>query len=212
MASEAIGLGYMASDIVLQPSVENHKSQVLNSQIGAQAVPMVLEVNAQPGLKIQIANRAGLRERLNRVKGLKIVSAKHGIRVAQALFVDPMLAEKGLGRKTINVFEKVMIMGLNGEKLEVDAKIDTGADFSSLDVVIAEKLGLLDQENVIGIQTIRNSVGSRKRQTVGISFIVGGKKMKTQVTIADRSKLKYKMLIGKHDLVGFAVVINQHVI
>jgi alpha-L-glutamate ligase-like protein len=212
MASEAIGLGYMASDIVLQPSVENHKSQVLNSQIGAQAVPMVLEVNAQPGLKIQIANRAGLRERLNRVKGLKIVSAKHGIRVAQALFVDPKLAEKGLGRKTINVFEKVMIMGLNGEKLEVDAKIDTGADFSSLDVVIAEKLGLLDQENVIGIQTIRNSVGSRKRQTVGISFIVGGKKMKTQVTIADRSKLKYKMLIGKHDLVGFAVVINQHVI
>ena len=78
---------------------------------------MILEVNAQPGLKIQIANRAGLWERLNRVQGLKVVSPRHGIRVAQALFADPKLQEKGLGRKTVGAYEEVEVHGLNGNKL-----------------------------------------------------------------------------------------------
>ena len=77
-ATEAIGLGYMASDIVLQPSeISNSVNQKVSKPVSqqtseVQAVPMILEVNAQPGLKIQIANRAGLRERLARIKGLKI--------------------------------------------------------------------------------------------------------------------------------------------
>lgn len=207
-ASDAIGLGYMASDIVLQPLVENHKSQISNSQIKEEvvAVPMILEVNAQPGLKIQIANRAGLRDRLARVKGLKIVSARHGIRVAQALFADPKLVEKGLGKKSVGRYEEVEIVGLNGERETLVAKIDTGADISSLDIQVAEKLGLMSEDNILYESSFYNSLGNKKRKVVGITFYLAGRKVKSRVSISDRSKMSKKMLVGWRDLPGFVVV------
>lgn len=194
-ASEAIGLGYMASDIVLQPESEK-------------TMPMILEVNAQPGLKIQIANRAGLRERLARVKGLKVVSAKHGIRVAQALFADPKLAEKGMGRKTVSAFEDVEIIGHNGKREIVKAKIDTGADGSSIDRVLAQDLGLLESDNILYYDYFRNALGRKKREIVGVTFVMAGRKMKTQISIADRSRLRTKMIVGRRDLKQFAVVVG----
>jgi alpha-L-glutamate ligase-like protein len=194
-ASEAIGLGYMASDIVLQP-------------VGDKSMPMILEVNAQPGLKIQIANRSGLRERLARVKGLKVVSAKHGIKVAQALFADPRLAEKGLGRKTVGALEEVEVLGHNGKSFEVKAKIDTGADGSSIDRVLAEELGLLEPDNILYYDYFRNALGRKRREIVGVTFIMAGRKMKTQISIADRSRLRTKMIVGRRDLKQFAVVVE----
>lgn len=213
-ATEAIGLGYMASDIVLQPIMENQNTKIpknqntKESEIGQIAVPMVLEVNAQPGLKIQIANRAGLRERLARVKGLKIVSPRHGIRVASALFADPKLAEKGLGRKTVGAYEEVEILGHNGKREIVKAKIDTGADGSSIDRVLAEELGLLESENILYYDYFRNALGRKKREIVGVTFVMAGRKIKTQISIADRSRLRTKMLIGRRDLKQFAVVVS----
>ncbi len=210
-ASEAIGLGYMASDIVLQTISENPKSQILNpkSEVKEQvAVPMILEVNAQPGLKIQIANRAGLRERLARLKGLKIVSPRHGIRVAQALFADPKLEEKGLGRKTVGAYEEVEVLGHNGTREIVKAKIDTGADGSSIDRVLAEELGLLESDNILYYDYFRNALGRKKREIVGVTFIMAGRKMKTQISIADRSRLRAKMIVGRRDLKQFAVVVE----
>ncbi len=210
-ASEAIGLGYMASDIVLQPMSEITNNQVPNSKQGAEekaAVPMVLEVNAQPGLKIQIANRAGLLERLARVKGLKVLSVRHGIRIAQALFADPKLVERGIGRKTVTSFEEVEVSGHNGKKMTIKAKIDTGADGSSLDRELAEELGLLEPDNILYYDYFRNANGRRKREIVGVTFVMAGRKLKTQVSIADRSRLTAKMLIGKRDLKQFAVVVE----
>lgn len=194
-ASDAIGLGYMASDIVLQP-------------VGDKSTPMILEVNAQPGLKIQIANRSGLRERLSRVKGLKIVSAKHGIKVAQALFADPKLAEKGLGRKTVGALEEVEVLGHNGKSMSLTAKIDTGADGSSIDRVVAEDLGLLESDNILYYDYFRNALGRKKREIVGVTFVMAGRKMKTQISIADRSRLRTKMIVGRRDLKHFAVVVE----
>src|SRR5690606_14264517 len=66
----ASGVGYIGVDIA----------------IDAEKGPMVLELNARPGLGIQVANRAGLRGRLERVKGIDVKSVKHGIRVAKNLF------------------------------------------------------------------------------------------------------------------------------
>ncbi len=209
-AAKTIGLGYMASDIVLQPISD--KSEVVKSikskeeELGA--VPMILEVNAQPGLKIQIANRAGLRDRLLRVQGLKIVSSRHGIRVAQALFADPKLQEKGLGRKTVGSSEVVTIIGLNGVEKEVEAKIDTGADSSSIDTELAKELGLLDPDNFLYETHFESALGKRTRKVVGIHFVMAGRKIKSRVSIADRTKVRYKMLIGKRDLGQFAVVVG----
>lgn len=206
-ASKAIGLGYMASDIVLQ-TISSAKIKVKSEKLEQESVPMILEVNAQPGLKIQIANRAGLWERLNRVQGLKVVSPRHGIRVAQALFADPKLQEKGLGRKTVGAFEEVEVHGLNGKNMVVKAKIDTGADGSSIDSSLAEELGITDSDNVLYYDYFRNALGRKRRKIVGVTFVMAGRRVKTQISIADRSRLRTKMLIGRRDLKQFAVVVG----
>jgi glutathione synthase/RimK-type ligase-like ATP-grasp enzyme len=53
---EAVGLGYLGVDIVL------------DRHLG----PLILELNARPGLNIQIANRQGLRGRLDVVDQLEL--------------------------------------------------------------------------------------------------------------------------------------------
>ena len=197
-AASSVGLGYMASDIVLQPDDDPEKP----------STPMILEINAQPGLKIQIANRAGLRERLERIKGLKIKDAKHGIRIAKALFADPKLMEKGLGRKAVGAYEDVEVWGNNGERRVVRAKIDTGADSSSIDKTLAGELGLLDTDNFLYNTHFESALGRTMRQVVGIRYVMAGRKMKSRVSVAERSKVKYKMLIGKRDLKDFVIVVE----
>lgn len=209
-ASAAIGLGYMASDIVLQPVNENQDSRIKiqdkNEQV---AKPMILEVNAQPGLKIQIANRAGLRERLERIKGLKVVSIRHGIRVGQALFADPKLQEKGLGRKTVGRYEEVEIVGTNGERTTLTAKVDTGADISSLDYRVADAMGLTADDNLLYESSFYNTLGRKKRKVVGITYYMAGRKIKSKVSITDRSKVRTKMLIGWSDLGSFMIMPSE---
>lgn len=203
-ASVASGLGYMASDIVLQPSITDQgKTDKENP-----ATPMILEINAQPGLKIQIANRAGLLDRLQRIKGLKIKDAKHGIRVSKALFADVRLMEKGLGRKSVGAFEEVEVIGLNGHRETIRAKIDTGADTTSIDQTVAERLGLLESENYLFTTHFESALGKRFRKVVGITYNMAGRKVKSRASVADRSKVSTKMLIGKRDLKNFMVVVE----
>jgi alpha-L-glutamate ligase-like protein len=71
--------------------------------------PIVFELNARPGIAIQNANMSGLRERLERIKGLKTKDEKHGIRVAQNLFGGEVEDEVKLisGRQIVGLVEKV---------------------------------------------------------------------------------------------------------
>ena len=72
--------------------------------------PVVFELNARPGLGIQVANQAGLRWRLEKVKDLKIKGIKHGIRVAKNLFGGEIEGniQAISGRKVLNITEKVL--------------------------------------------------------------------------------------------------------
>ena len=45
------------------------------------------------------------------------------------------------GKKIIGTVEKVKLIGKDGKEIEVEAKIDTGAGFSSIDVELAKQLG-----------------------------------------------------------------------
>ena len=206
--SEATKLGFMAADIARQPTYVAPQNGAPGDKKEVVTVPMVLELNAQPGLKIQIANRAGLRDRMERVKGLKIKDANHGIRVAKALFADPKLLDKGWGRKTVSAVEEVTILGLNGERRKIMAKIDTGADSSSLDRDLARELGLLDMDNHLYVTHFESALGKHNRSVVGIRYLLAKRKIQSRVSIANRSKVKYKMLIGKRDLKDFAVVVE----
>jgi alpha-L-glutamate ligase-like protein len=123
------GLGYIGVDI----AIDKDKG------------PVVLEINAHAGLSIQIANMAPLKYRLQKVRGLKIKNEAHAIRVAQDLFggeVEQEIAEIS-GKQILGIVESVKV-GYRGEEakfMDLRAKVDTGAGYSSIDKTLARKLG-----------------------------------------------------------------------
>jgi alpha-L-glutamate ligase-like protein len=121
------GLGYLGVDIIIDR--ENG--------------PMVVELNARPGLGIQVANEDGLKERMDKVRKIKRISESKAVRLAKDLFggeIDEEL-ESITGRELIGLAEKVCFVGKDGKETCVPCKIDTGAESSSIDVSIASSLG-----------------------------------------------------------------------
>jgi alpha-L-glutamate ligase-like protein len=195
--AEAVGLGYCRVDIALQPRIT--KTGKLKS------TPMVLEINAQPGLKIQLANRAGLLARLKHVEGLSVKTVKQGIEIGKQLF--SVREEEGDIR--VGIFEDIEVVDINGEKHTVKAKIDTGAFRTSIDTELAKQLGLIDPENVLWSGYWRGSLGREERRVIGLTFYLKGRKIKTSASVADRSKLKRPMILGRRDLLGFSIRVKE---
>jgi hypothetical protein len=149
---KASGLGYIGVDI----AIDKEKG------------PMVLEINAHAGLSIQIANLAPLKYRLQKVRGIKIKSESHAIRLAQDLFggeIEQEIEEIS-GKQILGIIEKVKVRRCTVEEqdkidekklskkerailkkkrekefIEIKAKIDTGAGYSSIDKSLARELG-----------------------------------------------------------------------
>ena len=171
--------------------------------------PMILELNARPGLEIQNANLTPLKRRLERVEGLEVLNAEHGVRIAKALFAgryaDRVMAEEGV--KIINAVEEIKVKGLDGKLTPVMARIDTGAARSSIDKALAKQLGLLKRENILWKDRYqyRSAVGTQTRPVIGFTFWLAGRKIQTSASVADRSKMKYKVLVGRQDLGGFLI-------
>jgi alpha-L-glutamate ligase-like protein len=176
--------------------------------------PMVLELNARPGLSIQICNRAGLKRRLKRVEGVSVRSIKHGVKISRALFGEEFASKVNLeeksGKKVVKVIEPIKLVGANSHgKVELLAKADTGAYRSSIDEDLAKKLGLLDEDNILYHRNYKSSIGEGdRRPVIPIEFWVKGKKISCEANVTDRSNLKTKFLIGRQDLKGFLVEVE----
>ncbi|HOR05949.1 MAG TPA: sugar-transfer associated ATP-grasp domain-containing protein, partial [Candidatus Dojkabacteria bacterium] len=136
---KASKLGYIGVDIALD----------------AEKGPIVFELNARPGLGIQVANQAGLRWRLEKVKDIEIKSMKHGIRVAKNLFggeVEESI-EAISGRKVVNINEKIFLYyktpvskkkndPQNREAIRVF--VDTGLITSRINKTLASRIGFFE--------------------------------------------------------------------
>lgn len=123
-ATRAVGLGYCGVDIVL------------DKQYG----PVILEVNAHPGLEIQNANHLTLRDRLERVAGLSISTASKGLRVSQELFSEPNEAIRS-NLPILNVFETIAVQTPNGQNYTLRGRIETGLESTTITKELAVKLG-----------------------------------------------------------------------
>ena len=95
--------------------------------------------------------------------------------------------------------EPRLILGLielvtleNGRKYK--AKIDSGADSSSIDISVLDKLG---EKKTLSHKIIISALGRHRRPTKMIEIELQGKKFKEKFTVSDRSNLKYKILIGQ---------------
>jgi hypothetical protein len=224
-AQRLSGLGFLGADIA----------------IDRDRGPVILELNARPGLSIQLANLAGLKNRLKRVAGIKIKTTERGIRVGQNLFggeIEEEIEELS-GKRVIGSVEKVKLIGKDGKEIEVEAKIDTGADSTSIDLELAKQLGFGEalsafEKKIAGRDVLReltkterekllqeipeladavpvkSSHGSSYRPLLRIELTLDSLTIPAFVSVIDRSQLKYPAIIGKRSLGKFLIDVNKH--
>lgn len=117
--------------------------------------------------------------------------------------ITPSIKSSVKNRKIIGLTEKVVLKSKN-KTTEVIAKVDTGAVKSSIDSKLASELKL---GPIVGSRIIKNTHGSSVRVVIQINIVIAGEELKAKFTVADRKRMKYKLLIGRNVLkkLGFLV-------
>lgn len=188
-AATAAGYHFMGADIFIHPDKG----------------PMIVELNGFPGLSIQLANVAGLKRRLERVEGLDVRDAGHGVKIAQALFAesfaDKIVAERGI--KIISTRESIEVIGENKKKRQTLALVNTARFRSAISQEFAEELDLADIDDLLWQQ--QESIEG-KVPVVEVTFVLEGQKVKTAMIVTKRlNHTKHKIELGRKDLQGFVV-------
>lgn len=223
-AQQVSGLGFLGADIA----------------IDRERGPVFFELNARPGLSIQSANLDGLKGRLERVKGLKVKSVLRGVRMGMDLFGGEIQEEieEISGKKIIGTVAKVKLIGINGHMVEIEAKIDTGADSTSIDTELAKQLGFTETVEayervaiewaqlselskserwqmfkhipfVVSTIPVKSSHGTTYRVAVQIEIEMEGFRIPAKVTLINRAHLEYPVIIGKRNLRRFLIDVNK---
>jgi hypothetical protein len=201
------GIRIPAWDKILEISVKSQLTSklgfcgvdiVIDNELG----PLILEINARPGLGIQIANQSSLRTRLERIADLKVQTVQRGVELSKKLFAEESLETVEEQTTILGVIEKVTIYGNDKKKKTVRAKVDTGAYRTSIDSDLVEELGLDPHGTFV---RVRSGSGRQKRRTVKLRFKLQGKEMETIATYTPRGHLRFPVIIGRKDMKGFLV-------
>jgi len=171
----ATNLGYLAADI----AIDKH--------IG----PVLLEINARPGLSIQLANLAPLRSRLEKVEGIKVKNISKGIRIAKDMFGYTIEKDiKNLtGKKVIGLYEKVEIFEKENV-FETVAFINTTRKKSSISLDLAHKLGYIKSKKLVPSEDL----------TIRTKLRLNGKKFTTLLKVEKVKKKKHQIILGTRDI------------
>jgi alpha-L-glutamate ligase-like protein len=189
LGAQAAGYQFMGADLFIHP----------------EQGPMIVELNGFPGLSIQLANRAGLKRRIERVEGLEVRDAKHGVKIGQALFAetfpDRLKAEEGL--QVISTHPTVTVLGDNRKNHHTQALVNTGRHRSIISEAFAEQLGLVDLEDLLW----RQQEGIEgKLPVVEVKFRLKNRLVSTGMLVSKRlNKTSYKVELGRHDIEGFLI-------
>ena len=93
---------------------------------------------------------------------------------------------------------------------EVVAQVHTGSSYSVLDEKLARDLGFYASDLVVESVEVPE-LGKRKFPVVFVSFVLGGREKRSRWVVADRSEARFPVMIGRNDLAGFLVQINENV-
>lgn len=163
--------------------------------------PVILELNARPGLAIQIANLALLKERLRRVEGLKVETVARGVRLGQELFggeIEQEVAEI-TGRKILGIIEPVKLASKDNQEIQTIAKIDTGAGYTSIDEELAKKLdygGVIDLIKSYQLPAdLDSELGKVERLKIAHEIVSRCPEVLAMVTIRSSHGLSYRPII-----------------
>ncbi len=121
---------------------------------------------------------------------------------------------------TIGEVEDVILLPWG---VKLPARVDTGAAFTSLDAqdlkILGKEVqfrlprqygGLLLRLPVKGWREIRNADAREKRPLVELTFCVGPRKIRAEVTLNDRSTVKYPVVVGRNVLKDNFIVDCTH--
>jgi alpha-L-glutamate ligase-like protein len=194
-AAEASKLGFAGIDIIL----DKHKG------------PLVIEINARPGLSIQSVCQASLWERLKRVTNITPrPDIKRGIEIGKNLFTEnfSQKVSKNKDSNIIGIYEPVTIFNPeNGKEQQVEAKIDTGAYRTSINQELAAKLHVSTTPRKIHV---RSATGTAERETADVVLSIKNRKIPSLISVTNRGHLRSEVIIGRKDLHGFLIDPRQN--
>jgi hypothetical protein len=107
------------------------------------------------------------------------------------------------GKTIVGPVEPVKMVGPSGRTKQVLARVDTGATKSSIDVSLAANLEL---GPILKTKMVKSASGKGRRAVVEAKIVLSNKEFKIDFTLADRSDMKYPVLIGQNILCkGFLI-------
>ncbi|HKT21094.1 MAG TPA: aspartyl protease family protein [Nitrososphaerales archaeon] len=106
-----------------------------------------------------------------------------------------MTSQPVAGKRIVRLVVSVLISGPGGEE-SVRAKVDTGADRTTVSNELAKRLKLSPTGSMV---TVKVSAGSQKveRPLVEATITLKGKPFRLRVGVADRSLMRYGVIIGR---------------
>ena len=105
--------------------------------------------------------------------------------------------DKYKDRAIVGFVEIVIVSGNNNKKKKLKARIDTGAEKSSIDARLAAELNL---GPILKRKLITSAHGHTIRPVMEARLQLAKQDIKSEFTIADRSHMKYKILVGQNKL------------
>ena len=174
---QLITLGYLAVDIV----------------IDANMGPALLEINARAGLNVQLANLAPLRERLDRVAGVKVQTAEKGVRVAQDLFGNKI--ERSIqalsGKKVIGMEEECVLNLKHGTK------------------TLVARMNPSVSKNYLETGLFRQFTHDPQAENVTLNYTLADERGKTVFFPMDMREVNYQVMLGSKALSNFFLDVTR---
>lgn len=108
----------------------------------------------------------------------------------------------------LGLIEEITLYDAQGKSKKLLAKIDTGADSSSIDISLAGELML---GPITKTKSVVSSHGRSLRPVVPISLILGDQNVSGDFTLYNRTHMTFKVLIGRNILEkGFLIDPSQN--
>lgn len=166
--------------------------------------PMVAEVNGFPGLGIQLANRSGLKRRLERVEEIEARSVGHAVRIAQALFAEEYPLQVADGEFVIlSPRENLLLIDEDEAMHPYGAVINTGRFRSAISREVAKRHGFISTRSLLWKQEVE---GEGKVPVIEAKFKLKDRVVKSTMIVTKKLDGKPSPIeIGRKDLKGFLV-------